>query len=106
MGLLVTLAIASVMICQFSGRERDGLVAGAGEGLVDGLKHLRRDLVGEDDVGPPKNAAGGDAAERAGKLDRSRGDRALTDANRDGLAGVPLLMLGLHASTRWRAWCR
>ncbi len=47
------------------GGERDGLVAGAGKGLVDGLLHLAGDLAGEDDVGAAQDAAGGDAAESA-----------------------------------------
>ena len=58
------------------------------------------DFVGEDDVGAMQDAAGGDAAEGAGELDRSDGDGSLADADRDGLAGVPRLM---HESCSFHA---
>ena len=59
-GLLVTLAIASVMSLPVLRSEGDGGVAGAGEVFVDGLEHLWRDFVGEDDMGATEDAAGGD----------------------------------------------
>ena len=55
-----------------------------------------RKLVGEDDVRPLEHAAGGDAAERARQLHRRDLDGALADADRDRLARVPLVMLGLQ----------
>ena len=55
-----------------------------------------REFVVEDDVGPAQHAAGGDATEGAGQLQRGYLDCALADADGDGLAGVPLVVLRLH----------
>ncbi len=78
------------------GRNGDDAIAGAGVGLVDGLEHLRWNFVGKDDVRALEGPAGGDSAERAGELQGRDGDGALADADRDHLAGVPLLMLRLE----------
>ena len=52
------------------GGHRDGLVAGARKGLVDGFELFGRNLVGKDDVRAAEDAARGDAADGAGELDR------------------------------------
>src|SRR6202041_3649021 len=66
----------------------------------DGLKQLGRNLVGKDDMRTTEHAARGNTAEGAGELDRRRGNSALADADRDGLAGEPLFMLSLQLPNR------
>ena len=85
------------MICQFSVREGDGLIAGAGEVLVDGLKHPRGGTSsGKTTCGrrrTPPEAMPLSARASCMGVD---GDGSLADADGDDLACVPLLMLGLQ----------
>src|SRR4051812_7832937 len=53
--------------------------AGTGKVLVNGLEHLGGDFVIENNVGATKDAAGGDAAQRAGELNGCCGDGSLAD---------------------------
>ncbi len=93
---VVACAIPSVMICQFSGVS--GIVASPEPGKVSWIAESSScgHLVREDDMRTAKDATGGDAAESTGQLQRRGGDGSLTDADRDDLAGVPLLVEVLH----------
>ena len=46
-------------------------------------------------MGPVQHAAGSDAANGASQLHGRDGDGSLTDADRDGLSGVPLAVIVL-----------
>ncbi len=74
-------------------RDRNGGFASAGEVLVDCLKQLGWNFICEDNVGTAKNASGGNALSARASWIGVHGDGALTDADGDDLACVPLFML-------------